>query len=166
MNLDYWILHADSLLHQVFMIVMGILQAAAIVLGVSYKAINIYAYFVFFPLSFALFLKTNWKYIFLPASFLFFLIPNLEELSVAFFDSCVVFLNESAEVFNSNYIAMSVYLCVLIPVFLYLPFLIYRLNAKQLKVTGIYVLGFSLLYLVFIYPFFKDALLHMKENYL
>ncbi len=166
MNLDYWIHHANSLLHQIFMIVMGILQVAAMLLGVSYKAINIYAYFVFFPLSFALFLKTNWKYIFLPASFLFFLIPNFEVLSVAFFDDCVVFLNESAEVFNSNYIAMSVYLCVLVPIFLYLPFLIYRLNSKQLKVTGIYMLGFSILYLGFIYPFFKDALLYMKANFL
>ena len=165
MNLDYWILHADSFLHQIFMIVMGILYAMAFLFGVSYKAINIYCYFILFRLSFALFLKTNWKYLFLPISLLFFLTPNFEGLSVKFFDLCVDFLNQSAESFGSNYIAMSVYLCVLVPVILYVPLLWYKLSKKR----ALYVLGglavLCGIYMISIYPNFKSILEFVQQNY-
>lgn len=164
MNLDYWLLHADSFLHQIFMIVMGILYGLAFIFSVSYKAINIYCYFVLFPLSFAIFLKTPWKFLFLPVSLLFFLIPNFEHLSIQLFDRSVDFLNWSAEIFQSNYIAMSVYICVLVPLLLYLPLIFYRLDRKQIKFWGIALSGILILYLVMIYPFFIDILLYAKEK--
>ena len=164
MNIDYWILHADSLLHQIFMIVMGMLYGLSFLFSVSYKAINIYCYFVLFPLSFAVFFKTPWKFIFIPVSLLFFLIPNFEQLSIQFFDISVDFLNWTAELFQSNYIAMSVYICVLVPVLLYLPFIIYKFNRKQLKYISLSLGGALLLYMVLIYPFFKDILLYAKEQ--
>ena len=164
MDIDYWILHADSFLHQIFMMVMGMLYGLAFLFSVSYKAINIYCYFALFPLSFAIFLKTPWKFLFLPVSLLFFFIPNFEKLSIQLFDRSVDFLNWSAEIFQSNYIAMSVYLCVLVPIALYLPLIIYRLDRKQIKFWGIALSGMLILYLVLIYPFFKDILLYTTEQ--
>lgn len=164
MTLDYWILNADSFIHQIFMIVMGLLQGMAFLFRVSYEAMNIYSYYVLFPLSFALFLKISWKYLFIPVSLLFFLIPNFESLSKNIFEQSVVFLNWTAKIFNSDYITMSVYICVLVPVLLYLPFIIYKFNRKQLKYISLSLGGFLLLYLVLIYPFFKDFLLYAKEQ--
>jgi len=163
--MEYWIQNSQSFIHQVFLIGMSGLYALAWIAGVSYKAINIYCYFIFFPLSFALLIK-GWKgFLFIPASFLFFLIPNFEGLSVKFFDLCVDFLNQSAETFGSNYIAMSVYLCVLVPVVLYLPLLWYKLSKK----TALYVLGgFAVLcgiYMITIYPNFKSILEFVQQNY-
>lgn len=166
MEIDYWIAHSDSFLHQIFMIVMGGLYAMGFLAGVSYKAINIYCYFILFPLSFALFLKTRWKYLFLPVSLLFFVIPGFEGISVNFFNHCVVFLNKTAETFSSNYIAMSVYLCVLVPLIIYLPFLFWRLSKRQLKISGLIFACLLLFYLIFIYPFFKDLLIYGKDNFM
>ena len=166
MNIDYWIQNSNLFLHQIFMIVMGGLIALAWILGVSYKAINIYCYFVFFPLSFALLLKGWKKFIFIPVSFLFFLLPDFEGLSVKFFDLCVDFLNQSAEVFDSNYIAMSVYLCVLVPLVLYVPLLWLKLGKK----TALYVLGglavFCGIYMITIYPNFKTILEFVQQKYI
>lgn len=165
MNIDYWILHADSFLHQIFMIVMGMLYGLAFLFSVSYKAINIYCYFVLFPLSFALLIK-GWKgFLFIPVSFLFFLIPDFEALSIKFFDLCVEFLNQSAETFDSNYIAMSVYLCVLVPAVLYVPLLWYKVEKKR----ALYVLGgvavLCGIYMITIYPNFKYILKFVQQNY-
>lgn len=163
--MEYWLQNSTSFLHQIFMIVMGGLYAFAWLFGVSYKAINIYFYFVLFPLSFTLLLKGWKKFIFIPVSFLFFLVPNFEGMSVKFFDLCVDFLNRSAETFNSNYIAMSVYLCVLVPVILYLPLILYKLGRKR----TLYVLGglavFCGIYLVTIYPNFRSILEFVQTNY-
>ena len=164
MTLDYWILNADSFIHQIFMIVMGILQGMAYFLQVSYEAMNIYVYYVLYPLSFVLILKTSWKYLFIPVSLLFFMIPGFESLSKNVFEQSVVFLNWTAGIFNSDYITMSVYICVLVPVLLYLPFIIYKLNRKQIKYISLSFAGVLLLYMVLIYPFFKDFLLYAKEQ--
>ena len=164
MQIDYWIAHSDSFLHQIFMIVMGVLYAIANLSRVSYEAINIYFYYFFFPLSFALFLKTSWKYLFFPISLLFFLIPNFEASSKTIFQFSVDFLNWTAEIFNSNYIAMSVYICVLVPVLLYLPFLVFRLSRKQLKYLGLAFGSSLVLYFLLVYPFFKDFLLYVQER--
>ncbi len=163
--MEYWIQNSHSFLHQIFMIVMAGLYASAWLFGVSYKAINIYFYFVLFPLSFTLLLK-GWKgFLFIPASFLFFLIPNFEGLSVKFFDLCVDFLNQSADTFDSNYIAMSVYLCVLVPVILYLPLVWYKLGRKK----TLYALGglvvFCGIYLITVYPNFRAILEFVQNNY-
>jgi hypothetical protein len=165
MELDYWILNADSFLHQIFMIVMGILQAMAYLVRVSYEAMNIYCYFILYPLTFALFLKTSWKYLFLPVSLLFFLIPGFESISAKIFLLSVDFLNWTAEIFNSDYITMSVYICVLVPVILYLPFIILKFSKKQLKFISLGLGCFLLLYMLLIYPYFQDMLVYAKENY-
>jgi len=153
--MEYWLQNSTSFLHQVFMIVMGGLYAFAWLLGVSYKAINIYFYFVLFPLSFSLLLKGWKKFLFIPASFLFFLVPNFESFSVSFFDLCVDFLNSTAGAFGTNYIAMSVYLCVLVPLILYIPLLWFKRGRKK----TLCVLGgmavFCGIYLSTIYPNFR-----------
>ena len=147
------------------MIVMGSLMALSWLLGVSYKAVNIYCYFVLFPLSFNLLLKGWKKFIFIPVSFLFFLLPNFEGLSVKFFDLCVGFLNRSAENFDSNYISMSVYLCVLVPVVLYLPLVWYKVGRKKM----VYVLAgagvFFGIYMLTVYPNFKAILEFVQNNF-
>ncbi len=163
--MDYWIQNSQSFLHQIFMIVMAGLYASAWLFGVSYKAINIYFYFVLFPLSFTLLLRGWKKFIFIPVSFLFFLIPGFEALSVKFFDLCVDFLNRSAATFDSNYIAMSVYLCVLVPAVLYVPLLWYKLGRKK----TLYALGglavFCGIYLITVYPNFRAILEFVQNNY-
>jgi hypothetical protein len=165
MDINYWIEHSDSFLHQIFMIVMGTLYAMAYIAGVTYKTMNIYCYFVFFPASFALFLKSKKKYFVLLATFLFFLIPGFETKSSHFFDQCVVFLNYSAGLFGSNYINMSVYLCVVIPLLLYVPFLIRRFDLKTLKYIGATLLVIGLLYFLIIYPNFKSGIQFLMKAY-
>jgi hypothetical protein len=164
-SITFWVEHSDSFLHQIFMIVMGGLYALAFLAGVSYKVMNIYCYFVFYPASFALFLKSNTKYFVLPASFLFFLIPKIEIKSSYFFDQCVDFLNYSASIFGSNYINMSVYLCVVIPLLLYIPFLIVRLDLKTLKYIGAALVVTGVLYFLIIYPNFKSGIQFLMKAY-
>lgn len=156
MTVDYWVANSGSLMHQIFMIVMGALYASAYVLGISYKAMNIYAYFILYPLSFTAFFVKGWKrFMFIPISLLFLLIPNFEELSVVFFDRCVTFLNDSAATFDSDYIRMSIYLCVVVPVVLYLPFVAFKYKAKGLLYTFTGLGAMSYLYLALIYPKFE-----------
>jgi hypothetical protein len=140
MDINYWVAHSDSFLHQIFMIVMGGLYALAFVAGVTYKTMNIYCYFIFYPASFALFLKSPKKYL-------------------------VVFLNYSAGLFGSNYTNMSVYLCVVIPLLLYVPFIIKRFDMKTLKYVGVSLLVLGLLYFVIIYPNFKKGIQFLMEAY-
>lgn len=157
--MDYWITHASSLLHQIFLLVMAGLFALAWIMGISYKVVNIYCYFIFFPLSFSLLLKGWKKFLFLPLSLLLLLIPGFEAFSVVFFDRSVDFLNQLAPSFNADYIGISVYICVLLPLLLYLPLVLYKLNRKQLKLLSIGLLACSCLYLVIVYPNFRSLLL-------
>jgi hypothetical protein len=165
MNTYDWITNSDLFLHQVFMIVMGFLYVFAFLFGVSYKAINIYFYFVFYPASFALFLKSPKKYLLLIATFLFFIIPQFEKISSLFFDQCVDFLNYSAQLFGSNYNNMSVYICVVIPLLLYIPFIIKRFDFRTLKYFGATLLVIGFLYFLIIYPNFKNALEILMKAY-
>jgi hypothetical protein len=165
MNTADWIAHSDSFFYQIFMLVMGALYALAFIIGVTYKTMNIYCYFILYPATFALFLKSPKKYWVLPATMLFFVIPGIENKSAVFFDSCVDFLNYSAKIAHSNYIDMSVYLCVIVPVLLYIPLVIWRSDLKTLKITGIVVLVVALLYFVIIYPNFKPALEYIVKLY-
>jgi hypothetical protein len=137
----------------------------ALLFRVSYEAMNIYSYYVLFPLSFFLFSKTSWKYLFFPVSLIFFLIPNFESLSKTIFNHSVDFLNWTAEIFNSDYISMSVYICVLVPIVLYLPFLLLKLTRKQLRNLSLVFGGILLLYFITRYPYFKDILLYAKNHY-
>lgn len=164
MSPNDWLSNSDSLFHQIFMIFMGGLYVLSFIAGVTYKTMNIYCYFVFYPTSFALFLKSKKKYLILLASFLFFLIPNIQEHSSIFFDKCVDFLNYTAKIFHSNYIDMSIYFCVIVPLALYIPFVIWKYDSKTLKKTAIGLTACMILYLCFIYPFFKSALKYLIEK--
>jgi hypothetical protein len=157
-NINYWVEHSNLFSHQIFMIVMGALYAMSFVLGVSYKAVNIYCYFVFYPASFALFLKSPIKYLILLSTLLFFLVPGFESISSNFFDECVVFLNYSARVLHSNYINMSIYLCVVVPLLLYIPFYLYKFGKKVFFKTLAILTVITIGYLLVIYPFFKPLL--------
>jgi hypothetical protein len=165
MNTTDWIAHSDSFLHQIFMLVMGALYALAFVAGVTYKTMNIYSYFIFYPATFALFLRSSQKYWVLLATSLFFLIPKIETKSAIFFDQCVDFLNYCASMFGSNYINMSVYICVVIPLLLYIPFLINRFELKTLKYIGASVLVLGIFYFLIIYPNFKSGIQFLMKAY-
>ena len=164
MTPEFWIAHADSLFHQIFMLFMGGLYALAMLAGVTYQTMNIYCYFVFYPVSFALFLKSKKKYTLMAVTLLFFAIPNLNKHCGVFFNHCVGFLNYTAKICNSNYIDMSVYLCVWVPLLFYIPFIVYTYNKQQLKKIGLVVAIIAGLYMILIYPFFKPALQYVVQN--
>lgn len=156
--MEYWISNADSFMHQIFMIVMGSLYALAWLLGLSYQAVNIYCYFVLFPLSFMLLLKGPKKYLFIPLYLSFFLLAGFEALSAHLFDLCVIFLKKTAAFFGSNYVEMSVFLCVLLPALMSLPVLFLKIGKEKtflsLKGCG----AAFIFYLFIIYPNFKEWL--------
>ena len=162
--MEYWIHNADSFHHQIFMIVMGSLYALSWLLGISYKAMNIYCYFILFPLSFMLFLKGRTKYLFLPISLLFFLIPGFEVFSSELFDLCVIFLNNSAALLHSNYVAMSVYLCVLLPLMLYMLSVYTRFGKRKSQQILLGIGIVSAVYMIGVYPFMKIWLLYFQEQ--
>lgn len=164
MTPEFWIAHADSLFHQIFMLFMGGLYALAMLVGVTYQTMNIYCYFIFYPASFALFLESKKKYWVVAATLLFFAIPNLNSHCGVFFNQCVAFLNYTAKIFNSNYIDMSVYLCVWVPLLLYVPFVTCTHNKQQLKKLGIIIGIVAVVYMIVIYPFFKPALEYVWKN--
>lgn len=160
-NINFWIENSDKLNHQLFMFVMGFLYSLSFILGVSYKAVNIYCYFILYPLSFSLFLKNKVKYLILLSSLLFFIIPNFEELSILYFDKSVDFLNWSASLIDSNYINISIYLCVYVPIILYIPFFIHRFGFKIFIKTLLVIAFLFLLYLIFLYPHVKTLLVSL-----
>lgn len=163
MNTVEWIAHSDLLFHQIFLIFMGGLYALAYISGVTYQTINIYCYFVFYPATFALFLKSKYKYWVLPATLLFFIIPNIEQKSNDFFNKCVLFLNYTGELFYFNYIDMSVYFCVILPLVLYVPFVIKKFEIKTLKIIAFVIFLISFFYMILIYPFFKTGLIYLNS---
>lgn len=163
--MDYWITHASSLLHQIFLLVMAGLYALAWIMGISYKAVNIYCYFVFFPLSFSLLLRGRKKFLFLPVSLLLLLLPGFEAFSVVFFDRCVDFLNQIAPYFHTDYVGICVYICVLLPLLLYVPLLLYKLDRRQLKRLSVATLTGTCLYLLLVYPNFKGLLLLLQPYF-
>jgi len=120
----------DQLLNLVFLLVMGVLYALSMLFGVSYKLINIYAYFCAFPISLLFFLKSNLKYLFIVPLSIISIAILTESYSIYLFDSCVIFLNWAAAFINSNYMHVSVYICVFIPLFIYSTLLWLRYNIK------------------------------------
>ena len=158
METEYWLANSGSFYHQIFMIVMGSLMGMSYILGVTYKAVNIFVYLIFFPLSFTLFLKKPWRYFILPASFLFFALPNFESISYKIFSICENFLHSTAKTFNSNYVVVSVVLCVYLPVILYLTAIFLKNGMEGTKKIILWLLVFSAIYLIFIMPFFPEIL--------
>ena len=165
MNTTDWIAHSDLLFHQIFLIVMGGLYALAFLAGFTYKTMNIYCYFVFYPATFALFLKSNKKYLMILGTLLFFVVPNVDGMSAIFFDRCVDFINYNVRLFHSDYVTVCIYWCVLLPLLLYVPFVIKKFEIKALKHIAIGIISFSIVYMVLIYPNFKTWITFLNTLY-
>jgi len=165
MTITDWIAHSDLLFHQIFLLVMGGLYALAYLFGSTYETINIYCYFVFYPATFALFLKSNKKYYLLLGTLLFFIIPNIEQIATVFFDKCVAFMNYNVRIFHSNYVTVCIYWCVILPLILYVPFIIKKYNARTLQNIVIGIVSFSIGYMILIYPNFKGWIIYFSHIY-
>lgn len=164
-DINFWLENASSLNHQLFMLVMGALYVMASILGVSYKAMNIYVYFVLYPISFSLFLKHKVKYLIVLSSLIFFTVPHFENFSSRLFDECVIFLNFTAEKYNSDYIKMSIYLCVYLPLIIYFPFLYLKMSKSSFCKMIIYSGSLILFYILLLAPYFKELLLFVATSY-
>ena len=57
MNLQFWVENADSLIHQVFMILMSALLGIASLLGTTYNVVNIFVYYIIVPSSLLYFIS-------------------------------------------------------------------------------------------------------------
>ncbi|MEB8328638.1 hypothetical protein OO009_04660 [Flavobacteriaceae bacterium KMM 6897] len=168
MDIQFWIEHSGSLFHQIFMIVMGGLYGMAFLFGSTYKVVNILVYFILIPSSWIYLIgrKTSvWlNSISVVGLVTFFLFPNLSENCDYLFERSVDFLNYTAEIFGSNYINMSVYICVVVVGLVYLVLLPLTLSRKTTKLIFGIGLIFTLLYLILIYPFFKDIMVYALEK--
>ena len=168
MDIQFWIENANSLFHQIFMIVMGGLLGIAYLFGTTYNVINILVYYVLIPSSWMYLTsrKINYKLNFISLGLLliFIFLPNIRKNCDYFFQKSVDFLNWSADIFGSNYIDMSVYICVIVVGIIYLILIVWTLPKK---VTKIILMTFSVvfgLYMIFIYPNFKDLLIKGLER--
>jgi len=155
------IANSNSILNQIFIIVMGGLYGISWLIGFTYKTVNIYMYFILFPSSLFLFKKFKFNFIPILLSPLFFAIPEIELTSNIFFDQCVIFLNTTADKFDSNYIYMSVYLCVFVPILIYLGAIFFRYRQRGFLTSILLLLIVSVLYGAIIYPNLKPLLISL-----
>jgi hypothetical protein len=168
MDIQFWIDNANSLFHQIFMIVMGGLYGIAYVFGTTYNVINIFVYYILIPSSwiFLISKKTNSKLNLISLGLLigFISLPNIKKNCDYFFQKSVDFLNWSADIFGSNYIDMSVYICVIVVGIIYLiliPLTLTRKTTKIIFIISVIVFG---LYMLIIYPNFKDLLIEGQQK--
>ena len=163
MEIQFWIDNAGSLFHQIFMIVMGSLMAIAAVFGTTYNVVNILVYYILIPSSWIYLIsrKTSiWINILsILAVIAFALLPDLRKNCDYFFQKSVDFLNWSATIFNSNYIDMSVYICIVAVALVYLILIPLTLPKIVVKKFVIVMCIVFVLYMLLIYPNFKDMLL-------
>jgi len=163
MDIQFWIANADSLFHQIFMIIMGGLAGIAHLFGTTYNVINILVYYILIPSSWVYLIskKTDKRinFISLGLLFVFIFLPNKRKNCDYFFQKSVDLLNWTADIFGSNYIDMSVYICVIVVGIIYLILIALTLPKKTAKIILISTAAIFLLYIIFIYPNFKDLLL-------
>ncbi len=168
MDIQFWIDNADSLFHQIFMIVMGGLLGIANLFGTTYNVINILVYYVLIPSSWVYLIsrKTDKRINFISLGLLlsFIFLPNIRSNCDYFFQKSVDFLNWTADIFGSNYIDMSVYICVIVVGIIYLILIPLTLPKKITKIILITAGVMFGLYVLFIYPNFKDMLLQQLQN--
>jgi hypothetical protein len=168
MDIPFWIDNADSLFHQIFMIVMGGLMAMAAIFGTTYNVINILVYYILIPSSWIYLLsrKTSiWiNTISLIAIITFLFLPDVRKNCDYFFQKSVDFLNWNAEIFGSNYIDMSVYICVVAVSIIYLVLIPLTLPKKLTKKLGLITAVIFILYMILLYPNFKNILLWTLET--
>ena len=85
--------------------------------------------------------------------------PDLRENCDYLFQKSVDFLNWTAEMFDSNYINMSIYICVLCISLVYLIIIPLTLPRKQTKKIAIIIVICFSFYMILIYPNFKEMLI-------
>jgi hypothetical protein len=168
MELQFWIDHADSFFHQIFMIIMGGLIGIANLFGTTYNVVNIVVYFLLIPISWIYLIsrKTNIKLnlISLGLVLIFIILPNKIEFCDNLFQKSVDFLYWSADIFNSSYINMSVYICVIFIGIVYLVLIPITLSKKVSRIILISVVALSIIYLILIYPNFKKIMLVLLQK--
>jgi hypothetical protein len=147
---------------------MGSLMAIAALFGTTYNVINILVYYILIPSSWIYLLsrKTSiWiNTISLIALMTHLLIPGLRKNSDYIFQKSVDFLNWSAEIFDSNYIDMSVYICVVAVALVYVLLIPFTLPQKLTKKTALITAVVFTIYMIIVYPNFKDLLLWGLEQ--
>jgi hypothetical protein len=147
---------------------MGGLMGMAILFGTSYNVINILVYYILIPSSWIYLLSrktTLWiNTISLLALLTFLLLPDLRKNSDYLFQKSVVFLNWTAEIFNSNYIDMSVYICVVGVGLAYLVLIPLTLPLKITKRITLITAVIFTFYMILIYPNFKHILISGLEQ--
>ena len=173
MEIQFWIDNANSFFHQIFMIVMGGLMGIAVLFGTTYNVVNIVVYFILIPASWLYLIsrKTSpWiNAVSILALITFFIMPNSRGNCNYLFNKSVDFLNWSAKIFGSNYIDMSVYICVVAVTLVYVILIPLTLSKSFSKKAAITTAILLILYLIIVYPNFRDILLwslkKMNVNY-
>lgn len=168
MDIQFWLDNAGSLFHQIFMIVMGGLVGLAYLFGTTYNVINIFVYYIVVPSSW-IYLISRKTSVWLNAIsvlllFSFLRLPNIRLNSNYFFQKSVDFLNWTAVLFHSNYIDMSVYICVVVIGIVYLVLIPLTLPRKIAKTVLIFFAVIFVMYMVFIYPNFKDIMIMVIDR--
>lgn len=163
MDIQFWIENANSLFHQVFMLVMGSLMGIAYLFGTTYNVVNILVYYVLIPSSWIYLIsrKTTNKLNFVSLGLLliFIFLPDTRKYCDYFFQKSVDFLNWTASLFGSNYIDMSVYICVVLVGIVYVILIPLTLPKTITKAILITMSVIFVLYMIIVYPRFKDFLL-------
>ena len=166
-NIQYWLDHAGSLFHQIFMIVEAGLGGMAYVSGISYNAINIFFYYGLIPATWIWLISrktTLWLNAISFSLFIVFLfLTSIPGRMDHLFDLNVQLLNYMAKIFHSNYIDISVYICVIAVALVYVLLIPLTLPAKITKIIFITAGGIFLLYMLIIFPNFKH-LMEMAKN--
>jgi len=162
MDVQFWIDNAGSLFHQLFLVVMAGLYGLAHLFDTTYEIINIIVYFVIIPASWVYLVSrktSKWINLISAAAIVWFISLPIEETCNYTFQKSVDFVNWTAEVFGSNYIDMCVYLCIAFPVLVYLILIPITLPKRIKKIIMITIAVIFGLYMILIYPNFKDLLL-------
>ncbi|PZX53379.1 hypothetical protein LV84_03103 [Algoriphagus ratkowskyi] len=168
MEIQVWLDNSNSLFHQIFMIVMGGLYGVSFLFGTTYNVVNIFVYYLLIPSSWIYLISRKTSYwlnlISLGLLMAFSLLPNIRTSCDYFFQQSVDFLNWTAEIFDSNYIDMSVHICVTGVGIIYLILILFTLTKKIAKITLITTVVIFVLYMILVYPNFKDLMLFGLEK--
>jgi hypothetical protein len=113
------------MINYIFKLVADLLYKLAKVTGVSYNQINVLVYYFLIPLSWFMLLDFYFSFFYLTFSFSLFIIgfkvgcKNFREFSDILFMKSVHFLNFFNR-FGSNYHKSSVWICVSLPLLVYI----------------------------------------------
>jgi hypothetical protein len=118
-----------EVINSVFKLVAGILLRIGRITGLTYNEINILVYYFLVPFSWLLLLDIIFGFHYLKIVFAVYCLVfaiicrNFRRYADCLFDKSVSFLNYFNK-FGSNYVKSSVWICVLIPVLIYILLLV------------------------------------------